>query len=159
MRRSVRTLLGIAAVTAAASTALTVSAPAFASTAKTSHKVSLEGDYWGYDYSKYYDGSRAKARGQVWEDGSGRIHVDGKLYDKYSPNWLCGYVQVKFENADGDESTYWAKKCGSSGYRYFHFSEDDVDNVQVRTCYWDNYHGVKKYCGRWDYIYEADGDE
>ncbi|MEU8266088.1 hypothetical protein AB0B89_02890 [Sphaerisporangium sp. NPDC049002] len=157
MRRSVRTLLGIAA----ASTVLAVGVPAFASSASastqgTARKVLLEDDFWGYNYSKYFHGSPAKAKGHVYEENDGSFHVEGKLYDKNSPNWLCGYVQVKFENEDGDESTYWAKKCGSSGYRYFHFYEDDVDNIQVRVCYYDNNHGTKKYCGRWDYIYEAD---
>ncbi|WP_405142969.1 hypothetical protein OG589_36655 [Sphaerisporangium sp. NBC_01403] len=159
MRRSIRNMLGLAA----ASAVLVVGIPAMASSAsaatttKAASASSLDfDDFWGYDYSKYFHGSRAKAKGHVYEDNDGSFHVEGKLYDKNSPNWLCGYVQVKFENSDGDDSTYWAKKCGSSGYRYFHFYEDDVDNIQVRVCYYDNSHGTKKYCGRWDYIYEAD---
>ncbi|GAA3789313.1 hypothetical protein GCM10022226_05010 [Sphaerisporangium flaviroseum] len=162
MRRSIRTMLGIAA----ASAILAVGVPAVASSAsaatttKTATASSYDYDeYWGYYYSKYYDGSRAKAKGHVYEDDHGRFHVEGKLYDKYSPGWLCGYVQVKFENEDGDDSTYWAKKCGSSGYRYFHFYENHVDNIQVRTCYWSKHHESKKYCGRWNYIYEADSQE
>jgi hypothetical protein len=41
----------------------------------------------------------------------------------------------------------------------FHFSAHDVDNVQVRVCYWDNHNAKKKSCGKWYYIYEVDGDE
>jgi hypothetical protein len=164
MRRSIRNALGLAA----ASAVLAVGVPAFASSAsaatatttttKTAAHASTDTfeDYWGYDYSKWHNGSRAKAKGHVYEDEDGDFHVEGKLYDKFSPGYLCGYVQVKFENSDGDESTYWARKCGSSGYRYFHFSSSDVDNIQVRVCYWNNHTHSKKYCGRWDYIYEAD---
>ncbi|GGL00900.1 hypothetical protein Sme01_40950 [Sphaerisporangium melleum] len=160
MRRSIRNILGLAA----ASAVIAVGVPALAgsasaATATTTSASADYDDYWGYYYSKYYNGSRAKAKGHVYEDEDGDFHVEGRVYDKNSPGWLCGYVQVKFENEDGDDSTYWAKKCGSSGSRYFHFSEEDVDNIQVRVCYWDNYKHAKKYCGRWNYIYEADGDE
>ncbi|MEV6979795.1 hypothetical protein AB0M95_00775 [Sphaerisporangium sp. NPDC051017] len=160
MRRSIRTMLGLAAAT----TVLAVGVPALATSAnaatttKTVATLDFD-DSWGYYYSKYYNGSRAKARGDVWEDDDARIHVSGKLYDKNSPNWLCGYVEVKFENTDGDDSTSWAKKCGSSGYRSFHFYADDVDTAQVRVCYFDNFHNKKVYCGRWDYVYEADDQE
>ncbi|WP_433247878.1 hypothetical protein ACQPYK_47805 [Streptosporangium sp. CA-135522] len=160
MRRTTRTILGLAAATAV----IAAGAPAFASSASaattaTAATAADGHDYWGYDYSKYYDDSRAKAKGSVWVDGADRVHVQGRLYDKYSPVWLCGYVQVKFENADGDESISWAKKCGSSGYQPFHFWQDDVDNVQVRVCYWDNAHAKKTLCGKWDYVYEVDGDD
>ncbi|MGW4426449.1 hypothetical protein [Streptosporangium sp. NPDC004631] len=161
MNHTIRNLLGLAAATAV----LTVGVPALvspASAAATTGASSVTDDYdeyWGPNYSKYYDDSRAKAKGHVWSDNSDKVHVEGKLYDKYSPQWLCGYVQVKFENADGDESYYWAKKCGSSGYQSFHYSRYDVDNVQVRVCYWDNHQAKRKYCGKWDYIYEAEGDD
>ncbi|MGV9774781.1 hypothetical protein [Streptosporangium sp. NPDC003464] len=161
MRRTTRTLMGLAAATAviaAGVPALATSASAATLTASTTATSDYD-DYWGYDYSKYYDDSRAKAKGRVWTDGFDRVHVRGKLYDKYSPSWLCGYAQVKFENEDGDESYYWSKKCGSSGYQNFHFWKDDVDNVQVRVCYWDNNQAKKKLCGRWDYVYEVDGDD
>ncbi|GII81452.1 hypothetical protein Sru01_64340 [Sphaerisporangium rufum] len=163
MRRSIRTALGLAA----ASTVIAVGAPAVAASAATAATTttasataaSFDRDFWGPYYSKYFHGSRAKAKGSVYEDHHGNIHVEGKVYDKGSPWWLCGYVQVKFENEDGDESTYWAKKCGSSGYRYFHYYQDEVDSIQTRVCYWDNHQAKKKYCGRWNYIYEADGEE
>lgn len=164
MRRSIRNMLGLAAASAVIAVgvpAVATSASAATVTKTTSASASATSsfdfeDYWGYDYSKWFNGSRAKAKGHVWEDDNSRFHVEGKVYDKGSPGWLCGYVQVKFENSDGDESTYWAKKCGSGGYRYFHFYEDDVDNIQVRVCYYDSNHGKKSYCGRWDYIYESD---
>ncbi|MFC4588106.1 hypothetical protein [Sphaerisporangium corydalis] len=164
MHRTIRTTLGLAAATAV----LAIGLPAAASSAsaatvtKTATASSFDfDDSWGYYYSKYWNGSRAKARGDVYEDEhhDGRFHVEGKLYDKNTPNWLCGYVQVKFEDEDGDDSTYWAKKCGSNGYRYFHFYENDVDSIQVRTCYYDNHHASKKSCGRWNYIYESDSEE
>ncbi|MFF5205123.1 hypothetical protein [Streptosporangium sp. NPDC000396] len=160
MRHTIRNILGLAAATAV----IAVGAPALTSSASAatltaSSTASDYDDYWGSYYSKYYNDSRARAKGHVWSDDADRIHVDGRLYDKYSPYWLCGYVQVKFENADGDESTYWAKKCGSSGYKYFHFAQQDVDNVQVRVCYWDENQGKKKLCGKWNYIYEIDGDD
>ncbi|WP_326826527.1 hypothetical protein [Streptosporangium sp. NBC_01756] len=160
MRRTISTLLGLAAATAViAAGAPVLATSASAATVTASTTASDYDDYWGYDYSKYYDGSRAKAKGRVWSDGSDRIHVQGKLYDKYSPSRLCGYAQVKFENEDGDETYYWARKCGSSGYGSFHFANHDVDNVQVRVCYWDNHQDKRKYCGKWDYIYEADGGD
>ncbi|MDF5756059.1 hypothetical protein [Spongiactinospora sp. TRM90649] len=165
MRRTTRNLLGLAAVTATAlaialpattsASAAVTAAPASATTATSSFD-----DFWGYYYSKRYDGdSRAKARGRVWTGGDDRVHVSGKLYDKGSPWWLCGYVQVKFENADGDEWIRWARKCGSSGYTSFHFAGEDVDNAAVRVCYWNTKQHAKKYCGRWDYVYEADEHE
>jgi hypothetical protein len=159
MNRSIRNILGLAA----ASAVIAVGVPAFASSAGASTapaSATASGyeydEYWGSYYSKYYDDSRAKAKGHVWEDNHGRIHVSGKVYDKHTPWWLCGYVQVKFENEDGDESNYWAKKCGSNGYRSFHFYEKEVDSVQVRVCYWNEHQDKKKYCGRWNYVYEAD---
>jgi hypothetical protein len=167
MRRTIRNLLGLAAATAVIAVgvpALTSSASAATLTASAgassvSSTSSDYDEYWGSYYSKYFDGSRAKAKGHVWSDDSDRIHVQGKLYDKYSPSWLCGYAQVKFENEDGDENTYWSRQCGGSGYQSFHFSAHDVDNVQVRVCYWDKHHASKKSCGKWYYIYEVDGDE
>ncbi len=160
MNRTVRSLLGLAAATAVLAVGVpALTSSASAATATASSASSGYDDYWGPYYSKYYDDSRAKASGHAWSDGSGRIHVQGRLYDKYSPQWLCGYVQVKFENEDGDESYYWAKQCGSNGYRSFHFWEQDTDNVQVRVCYWDNSQAKRKYCGKWDYVYEADGGD
>ncbi|MEV7010109.1 hypothetical protein [Streptosporangium sp. NPDC051022] len=160
MNRTIRSLMGLAAATAVIAVgvpALTSSASAATFTAGKAASA-YDVDYWGPYYSRYFDGSRAKATGRVWDDNSDRVHVQGKLYDKNSPQWLCGYVQVKFENLDGDETYYWAKQCGSSGYRSFHFAEDDVDNVQVRVCYWDNSQAKRKYCGNWDYIYQSDDD-
>jgi hypothetical protein len=170
MRRTIRNLLGLTAATAVIAVgvpALTSSASATSFASATSAATLTAGsaassdydEYWGSYYSKYFNGSRAKARGHVWSDDSDRIHVQGKLYDKSSPSWLCGYAQVKFENEDGDENTRWARKCGSGGYQSFHFSAHDVDNVQVRVCYWDNHNAKKKSCGKWYYIYEVDGDE
>ncbi|MER7210813.1 hypothetical protein [Streptosporangium sp. NPDC000239] len=159
MNRTIRSLLGVAAATAV----LAVGVPALTSSASaattgTATAGALDVDFWGSYYSKYRNGSRAKANGQVWDDGS-EVHVQGRLYDKNSPWRLCGYVQVKFENADGDESYDWARQCVSSGYRSFHFSEEDVDNVQVRVCYWERPGAQRVSCGRWNYIYEADDDE
>ncbi|PZG50380.1 hypothetical protein C1I98_10585 [Spongiactinospora gelatinilytica] len=160
MRRTTRNLLGLAAVTATAlAIALPASAASASATAPAAATIAADfEDSWGYDYSKWYDGSRAKARGDVWADEDGRVRVSGRLYDKNSPWYLCGYAQVKFENEDGDEWTRSVKKCGSSGYRSFHYSGHEVDTVQVRVCYWHSEQEKKKYCGRWDYIFEADED-
>src|SRR4051812_31072315 len=131
MRRTIRNLLGLTAATAV----IAVGAPALTSSASAATLTASAGassassdydEYWGSYYSKYFDGSRARANGHVWSDDSDKVHVQGKLYDKYSPSWLCGYAQVKFENEDGDENTYWSKKCGASGYQSFHFSAHDV---------------------------------
>ncbi|MGV9532376.1 hypothetical protein ACWDR9_01760 [Streptosporangium sandarakinum] len=170
MRTTARTLLGLATATALLAVTPALASPASAATlaagtaaASTTATTTASHDYddsWGPYYSKYFGHSRAMAaRGQVWTDHSDRVHVEGRLYDRYSPSWLCGYVQVKFENSDGDESAYWAKKCGSSGYRSFHFASDDVDSAQVRVCYWNQNEGRTKMCGRWNYVYEADGDD
>ncbi|GAA1257381.1 hypothetical protein GCM10009677_04730 [Sphaerisporangium rubeum] len=158
MNRSIRNILGLAAASAIIAVGVpAVAASASAATAPASSTSFDFDDHWGSYYSKWWNhSSRAKAKGQVWEDHDGDIHVSGKLYDKSTPWWLCGYVQVKFENEDGDESTYWAKKCGSSGYRSFHFSESDVDSAQVRVCYWNEHQDKKQYCGRWNYVFEAD---
>ncbi|GAA3081391.1 hypothetical protein [Streptosporangium carneum] len=161
MNRTFRSLLGLAAATAV----LAVGVPGLTSSASaataTASSVSSSADYdeWSTHYSKYYDGSRAKARVHVWDDEPGEVHIQGKLYDKYSPKWLCGYVQIKFENENGDESYKDYKQCGSNGYRAFHLQRYDIDNVQVRTCYWDAHHNARKYCGRWDYVYEVDGGD
>ncbi|GHH65911.1 hypothetical protein GCM10017673_10770 [Streptosporangium violaceochromogenes] len=159
MNRTTRSLLGVAAATAV----LAIGVPALTSSASattaTASAAAAFDESWGPYYSKYYNGSRAKARGEVSTDNSDRVHVEGRLYDKYSPPWLCGYAQVKFENEDGDEYYYSAKKCGSNGYRPFHFVRHDVDSVQVRVCYWDNGHGKRKLCGPWDYVYQADSGE
>ncbi|MFF0308801.1 hypothetical protein ACFYSC_15320 [Streptosporangium sp. NPDC004379] len=171
MRTTARTLLGLAAAAAVLAATPALASPASAATlasgtaaATTATAVTAPGhdydDRWGPYYSKYFGHSRAMAaRGGVWTDDSDRVHVEGRLYDRYSPSWLCGYVQVKFEDTDGDESTYWAKKCGSSGYRSFHFASEDVDSAQVRVCYWHQGEGRTKMCGRWNYVYEADGDD
>ncbi|MDH2425483.1 hypothetical protein [Sphaerisporangium sp. TRM90804] len=160
MRRSLRTTLGLAAVTAVIAVGVPAAASASAVTTPATAPTTASGfgweDSWGSYYSKYYNGSRAKAKGHVWEDKKGRMHVDGKLYDKHSPWWLCGYTQVKFEDEDGEESTYFAKKCGSHGARYFHFYEHDVDSIQVRVCYYNDKFDKKKSCGRWNYIYETE---
>lgn len=157
MNRSIRNILGLAAASAIIAVGVpAVAASASAATAPASSTSFDFDDDWGSYYSKWWNHSRAKAKGQVWEDHDGDIHVSGKLYDKNTPWWLCGYVQVKFENEDGDESNYWARKCGSSGYRSFHFSESDVDSAQVRVCYWNDHKDKKQYCGRWNYVFEAD---
>ncbi|MEV4094088.1 hypothetical protein [Streptosporangium saharense] len=160
MNRTIRSLLGVAAATAILAVgvpALTTSASAATTGAATASASDV--DFWGSYYSKYRNGSRAKASGRVWDDGDSEVHVQGRVYDSNSPSWLCGYVQVKFENTDGDESYEWARQCGSSGYRSFHYSEEDVDSVQVRVCYWDKHQAKRVYCGRWNYIYEADNDD
>ncbi|GAA5081834.1 hypothetical protein HNP84_000079 [Thermocatellispora tengchongensis] len=160
MRRTTRTLLGIAAVSATAfalalpATAANAATPAAASATATASGYDYD-EYWGPSYSKWAHDSRAKAHGRVWSHGD-KVHVEGKLYDKHSPWWLCGYVQIKFEDEHGDEKTYWAKKCGSNGYKYFHAWEHDVETVQARVCYWNEKFHAKKYCGKWEYIYEAD---
>jgi hypothetical protein len=165
MSRIARTLLGIAAV-GTTTLALTLSgtvahaaAPATPAAAPVAASAPADhyDEWYGPYYSKWFHESRAKAtKIHVWDDGD-KVHVKGKLYDKYSPWWLCGYVQVKFENEDGDDKTYWAKKCGTHGYKNFHFYEHDVDTVQVRACYWNDKLHKKVLCGKWDYIYEADG--
>ncbi|WP_326646156.1 hypothetical protein OG884_16025 [Streptosporangium sp. NBC_01755] len=161
MRRSISKLLGLAAATAV----IVIGVPALATPASAATLTAgpaASSDYdesWGSYYSKYYDDSRASAKGRVWTDDDDRVHLQGRVYDRYSPNRLCGYVQFKFENHDGDENYYWARKCGSQGYTPFHFSEEEVDNLQVRVCYWDRSDAKKTLCGRWRYIYEVDGEE
>lgn len=160
MRRSISTSLGLAAATAVLAIGLpALATPASAATLTTAPSAGDYDEFWGSYYSKYYDDSRASAKGRIWTEDDDSVHVQGKVYDRYSPSRLCGYVQFKLENYDGDESYYWARKCGSQGYQSFHFFQEEIDNVQVRTCYWDKHHAKKTLCGKWRYIYEADGEE
>ncbi|MGC5010038.1 hypothetical protein ACLQ2R_04680 [Streptosporangium sp. DT93] len=164
MRPSTRTFLGLTAATAVLALGVpALASPALAAPAAAPRTAAVvaSGDYdeyWGYHYSKYDDDSRAKAKGHVWTDDDDRVHLQGRLYDPHSPNRLCGYAQFKFETHDGDEKNYWARKCGSSGYAPFHFTQHEIDNLQVRVCYWDRHEGRKTLCGKWRYIYEADAD-
>jgi hypothetical protein len=165
MHRSVRHLLGFAATAAviaiglpaAAASAnaatLTTTAASSASSATTANDFD---EYWGPYYSKWYNGSQAKARGHAYDDGDGNIHVTGKLYDKHSPKWLCAYIEVKFENSDGDDRYFHDYKCGDHGYKSFDYYWDDVDNASVRVSYYDYYHHQRKYAGKWYYVYESD---
>ncbi|GLW11178.1 hypothetical protein Misp01_63060 [Microtetraspora sp. NBRC 13810] len=166
MRRLTRALLGMAAVgatslalvlpattaaTAATTTAVTAQTSA-AVTAQTSAADRL------LSSSRWWNGdSRAQTAGRVWNTGD-RVYVEGRVQDKNSPTWLCGYTQVRFEEEDGDEKGYWARKCGSDGSNYFRFSRYDVQDVRVRTCYWDTRYDTTRLCGRWDYVYEGDRD-
>lgn len=160
MRRSISKLLGLAAATAVIAIGVpALATPASATTAAPAAASSYDEEPWGYYYSKYYDDSRARARGTVSLDEDDRLHVQGRLYDKYSPNRLCGYAQFKFENHDGDENYTWARKCGTSGYQKFHYVADEVDNLQVRVCYWDKHAAKKTLCGKWRYIYEIESDD
>lgn len=160
MRRSISRILGLAAATAVIAIGVpALATPASAATAAPTASNSYDEESWGYYYSKYYDDSRAGARGSVWVDDDDRLHVRGRLYDKYSPNWLCGYAQFKFETHDGDENYSWARKCGTSGYQNFHYVADEIDNLQVRVCYWDKHDAKKTLCGKWRYIYEVESDD
>jgi hypothetical protein len=161
MRRSVRNLLGLAAASAVIAIGLpaAVASSANAATATKTASASSSYDYneyWGPYYSKWYHDYRAKARGSAYEDGDGQIHVSGKLWDKGSPKWLCGYIEVKFENSDGDEKYFTDYKCGSNGYKGFDYYWDDVDTASVRVSYWDYYHHKRVYAGKWNYVYESD---
>ncbi|MEU8385936.1 hypothetical protein [Streptosporangium sp. NPDC048865] len=162
MRRSISRILGLAAATAVVAIGVpTLAAPASAAapTAAPAASSGYDEESWGYYYSKYYDDSRAGARGSVWVDDDDRLHIQGRLYDKYSPSRLCGYAQFKFETHDGDENYSWARKCGTSGYQRFHYVADEIDNLQVRVCYWDRHHAKKTLCGKWRYIYEVESDD
>ncbi|WP_433369745.1 hypothetical protein [Streptosporangium sp. CA-115845] len=161
MRRSISKLLGLAAATAVIAIGVpALASPASAATTTAGPAASSDYDeFWGSYYSKYYDDSRASAKGRVWTEDDDSVHVQGRVYDRYSPGWLCGYVQFKVEDHEGEESYYWARKCGSQGYTPFHFVREEVENLQVRVCYWDKHDAKRTLCGKWRYIYEVDGEE
>ncbi|MDP4509637.1 hypothetical protein [Nonomuraea turcica] len=164
MRRSIHQLLGLAAATAA----IAIGVPAAATAANasearhldtTSQSRSFDAGPWGFYYSKSYEGGHAYARARSYVDGNGRIVVGGKLYDKRSPQRLCGYVQVRYDNFQPDDREpqyYSAKHCGS-GYRDFRFSEFGANTADLRVCFTDAYRG-RHLCGKWKRIYTSQGD-
>jgi hypothetical protein len=155
MRGTVRNLLGLAAATAVIAVAVPATAsPAGASAAAKPLASSV--DYWGPYYSSYYNDSRVKVKGAVYLDEYDRVNVSGKLYDKGTPSYMCGYLQVKFGLLHGGGHVYTVKHCGT-GYTPFRYWEYEAETVQVRACYWNEGQETKTLCGRWNQAYPADG--
>jgi hypothetical protein len=167
MHRSMRNLLGLAAAGAIATAGLTtLTTAANAATVQTAATSASSAGYahdfddsWGRYYSRSYHGSRAMARGDVFDDEDGDLHVTGRLYDRGFSNRLCAYVEVRFEDSDGDERHFTAVKCGSHGYRSFHFRWHDVESARVRVSYWDRYDHHRVKTGQWHYVYESEDEE
>ena len=138
---------------------LTVASPAHAATPAVSASTS---DYpastWGPYYSPYASGGRAKTSGRVWTDAeNGSFHFQARIYDQNTSTRMCGYLQVKYLNTEGNQpEPDSAQKCGSYGYGHVDFrgwDEDVPDTYLVQVCQWDNKLGVKKNCGKWKYAF------
>ncbi|MFI6324515.1 hypothetical protein ACIBG8_43805 [Nonomuraea sp. NPDC050556] len=148
----------------AATTAIAMSMTAGAASATTTSD-DYDG-YWGPAYAKYH---AAKASGWVgveWDDDeeSNSVHVTGKLWDlddrDYDEGGLCAYV--KFQSADEDyhwSTVYTKRYCGYPSYKKFSFHEDDVYSLRVKVCQVEPDSYYAENCGKWKYLYTAEGDE
>ncbi len=166
MRRSVRSLIGLAAATAAI--AVGIPALSTAANASTAGKASASSDYDGYWGSYWSSNHLAKAKGFIDvnydDDESNSVHITGKLWDldhrTYNEGGKCAYVKFRVQYWNDDEDD-WAstiksyKYCGAGGYKAFNFWRYDVAQVQVKVCQIGLYSSNPTKCGYWYDLYNA----
>ncbi|ETK35156.1 hypothetical protein [Microbispora sp. ATCC PTA-5024] len=167
MRRSVRNILGLAAVTAAVAVgvpALSTAANASTASAASSHSSDYD-DYWGPYWSWNH---LAKAKGYIDvnydDDESNAVHITGKLYDldhrTYGQGGKCAYIKFRVSSWD-DEEDDWSssiksyKYCGAGGYKAISFWRYDVAQVQAKVCQVGLYSNYPVKCGSWHDLYNA----
>lgn len=176
MRRSVRNLLGLTAVTAAvavgvpatataagAATAGTVSASAATFAA---YSASPDPNYRGR-WGTYRSSNRlARANGTIdvryIGEEANRVRITGKLWDldrrTHRRGGKCAYIQFRFQNADYPHPWYRSmrsyKQCGASKSKSFAFSRHNVAKVQVRVCQIGLYSRYPTRCDRWRTLYD-----
>jgi phosphate-selective porin len=142
MRRSIRTLVTLAAATAA--TAVAVAAPAAATTTDPQPLVADSSvQHWGSYFSSNF---KAKAQGTTrvhWNpsETSNNVRVQGKLYDQdfrtLAQGGKCAFVQFrvhhiyqpnwKWQNAQA------YKLCDAGTVKHFTFWTHNVDKVHIRV--------------------------
>ncbi|MFJ2031755.1 hypothetical protein [Streptosporangium sp. NPDC087985] len=159
MRRSVRNLLGLAAVTATIGIGIpAATTTASASTAGVSSASADNNPDWG-PYSS--TNSLAKASGYIDvvfnDETSDSVRITGKLwgFDRtYNPSGRCAYVRFRIEYWNHDEGDWSSslksyKYCGAGGYKQFDFSRQDVGKAQVQVCQIGQYSRRPTRCGSW----------
>ena len=164
MRRSIRTVLGLAAATAS----IAVAVPAL-STAASASTLSSAPHHASSDYNRSwgtYSSSNglARANGFIAVDYSRRddnkTRVTGRLYDldrrTSRQGGKCAYIQFRFQDFHGRWSTNSYKNCGTRGYKPISLTRYDVEEAQVRVCQAGLYNNVLTRCGSWRELYEAD---
>jgi hypothetical protein len=162
MRRSIRTLVTLAAATAA--TAVVMGAPASASTS-TDPQPLVAGpavESWGSYYSSNF---KARANGTVrvnWNgaETSNNVQVRGRLYDldfrTLAQGGKCAFVQVKVHhlyqpNWKWDSAPSY-KLCDAGTVKHFAFWNHNVDKVRIRVSQIGKYsdHVIRK--GAWHQV-------
>ncbi|WP_055480308.1 hypothetical protein [Sphaerimonospora mesophila] len=178
MRRSVRNLLALTAVTAAvavgvpaaasaAGASTTAGTTATASTTSFSPSDSDYRDWWGTYRSR---NRLAAARGSIdvryHDEESNRVRVTGKLWDldhrTYRRGGKCAFVQFRTRGWDGhrwsaDFKSY--KQCGAGHAKSFGFWRHDVAKVQVRVCQIGLHSRFPSSCASWRELYNAYDEE
>lgn len=140
MRRSIRTLVTLAAATAA--TAVVVAAPA----AAADPQPLVAGpavQHWGSYYSSNF---KAKAQGTTrvhWNPAhtSNNVRIQGKLYDldfrTLAQGGKCAFVQVKVHHIYQPnwkwENAPAYKLCNAGTVKHFTFWKHNVDSVRIRV--------------------------
>ncbi|MEZ0074604.1 hypothetical protein [Planotetraspora sp. GP83] len=170
MRRSVRTVIGLAATTAAL--AIGVPALSTAANASTASAASASSDYDGY-WGPYWSSNHlAKAKGYIDvnydDDESNSVHITGKLWDldhrTEGEGGKCAYIKFRVQNWD-DEEDDWSssfksyKYCGAGGYKQFSFYRYDVAQVQAKVCQIGLHSSYPVKCGSWNDLYNAYDDD
>jgi hypothetical protein len=141
--------------------AIPLAAPAQAAPPGAAQSTS-EDVQWGPVYSAPFQGSRARADGRTWDDeDNGSFNAVARLYDRNSPSWLCGYLQIKMTNPDEwDEPRYHTvKKCGPNGHGRFQiraWEEEVPETITIRVCYWDQRTGRPTRCGAWRLLHSSE---
>lgn len=172
MRRSVRNLLALTAVTAAVGVGVpaTASAAGASTTAgSTASTTSFSPSDWNYRdwWGTYRSRNRlAAAQGfiDVRYDGrrSNRVRVTGKLRDldrrTYRRGGKCAFVQFRTQSWKGHRwspSVKSYKQCGAGHAKSFGFWRYDVAKVQVRVCQIGLRSRFPSSCGKWHELYNA----
>lgn len=153
MHPTIRRLLGVAAAFAVTMAGgLVAASPAGAAASADEDTFRL--------YSRYYKGARALAVGRWQADEEvERFVIQGRLYDKGSPRWLCARLYITYAWSE-DEDTLVDDKCGSSGFTRFRYvlrDEHFPSKVEAQICYWNRRKQDDTRCGRVVTLYDRVG--
>ncbi|MFC5815001.1 hypothetical protein [Nonomuraea harbinensis] len=141
MRRSLRTVLTLAAASAA--TAVVMGAPAAASTDPQPLIMNPPTQNWGSYYSSNF---KAKAKGTVkanWNPAHTQndVRIKGKLYDldfrTLQQGGKCAFVQIRVHHLYQPNWKWDAagayKLCNAGHVKNFTFWKHNVDKVRIRV--------------------------
>jgi hypothetical protein len=157
MTRKLRTVLTLAAASAA--TAVAMSAPAAADPQPLIAGPTVQTQDWGSYYSSNF---RAKAKGTLkvqWNPAHTKndIKITGKLYDldyrTLQQGGKCAYVQIKVHhlyqpNWKWDYAQDY-KLCNAGTVKHFVFWKHNVDKVQIRVSQIGKYSNNVVKRGQW----------